>query len=426
MADNTARIVTELPGTGKVTEAGDWDVLALTICFLVSVTEGFDLVIVGITGPGVSAELGLSPSQFGLSATAVMVGFLFGSIFGGRLGDTLGYVRVMMAGIALAAAASLAITFVTSINSFLPFRLLSGIGIGLVYPNIMVRGASAVPAARKARAIAIVSCGGSLGALTGGLMLWFGGDAFGWRSFFLVGALAGALLLPLVAVLLRRPTVDDGIEPKQDSKDATDSTFATLFGDKRSTVTVLIWTTNFITSFVYYLIGYWMPSFVARRGLEPSEIGFASTTLSISAVIGGLCLSTAYDRRLGRSLLPLLVFVSISVAIANFAFARGPAAIYLSTALIGLFLFGGQMLVYGLSALAYPAPVRSTGLGFAHAAGRLGGIASPMIVGATLDAGFSQQTILLTLIAPLLAAGCCAFFISRWVLGESCGAQRQE
>lgn len=425
MADNTVKLATGLPTTANATETGQWDIVALAICFLVAVTEGFDLVIVGLTGPAVSAELGLSPSQFGLSATIVMIGFLFGSIFGGRLGDTLGCVRVMMAGIALAAAASLAIVFVTSVNSFLVFRFLSGIGIGLVYPNIMVRGASAVPPSRKARAIAIVSCGGSLGSLAAGLMLLFAGDAISWRTFFAVGAMAGVLLLPLAAMLLHRRTVDDGIEPAKSGKETTVRTVAVLFGSKRLTVTLLIWIINFITSFIYYLIAYWLPSFVAQRGLHPSEIGFASTTLSISAMIGGLCLSAAYDRRLGRSFLPLLVFVSMSIAIASFAFAQGRPAIYLGTALIGLFLFGGQMLVYGLSALSYPAPVRSTGLGFAHAAGRLGGIASPIIVGATLDAGFGQQTILLTLIAPLMAAGCCAFFVSRWILGEPWGLPRK-
>ena len=396
-----------------------WDAVTLTLCFLICVVEGFDLAIVGITAPGIMRELGLTPSAFGLSATIVMVGFFAGSILGGRWGDRWGRAKVLNAGLALAAAASLATALTSSLAPFLSWRLLSGIGIGIVYPNVMVLGAAAAPQSKKARAIAIVSSGGSLGSLSAGLMLAIGGAAISWHGFYYIGAGAGAALLLAAICFLRDPSADDANEGGHVDRGSAPTTRAILFGADRARLTALIWATNWITSFIYYLVGYWLPAFMASRGLSPREIGMTSTTLAICAIGGGLAWTTAYDRRLGRALLPLFVYAGICVAFVSLAAAQGKLTTIASVGLVGIFLFGGQMLVYSLSALAYPPQYRSTGLGWAHAAGRLGGIASPVIVGALLQAGIDQRAILLMMIFPLIVAGLCATQTARWIGREA-------
>jgi AAHS family 4-hydroxybenzoate transporter-like MFS transporter len=55
-----------------------------------------------------------------------------------------------------------------------------------------------------------------------------------------------------------------------------------------------------------------------------------------------------------------------------------------------------------LAAVFYPDEIRSTGVGWALGIGRLGGIFSPLIVGAALADGLKPRTLFYFLAAPML------------------------
>jgi AAHS family 3-hydroxyphenylpropionic acid transporter len=67
----------------------------------------------------------------------------------------------------------------------------------------------------------------------------------------------------------------------------------------------------------------------------------------------------------------------------------------------GVFVVGGQFLLYGLSAEPYPAAMRGTGVGFAVGIGRLGAVAGPLFAGVLLASGRDAGTVL-TGIVPLI------------------------
>jgi AAHS family 3-hydroxyphenylpropionic acid transporter len=70
--------------------------------------------------------------------------------------------------------------------------------------------------------------------------------------------------------------------------------------------------------------------------------------------------------------------------------------------LAGLFLVGGQSVLYALASSIYPTEVRGTGVGAAVAVGRMGSILGPLVAGQLLAIGQSA-TVLLSASIPLIA-----------------------
>jgi MFS transporter, AAHS family, 4-hydroxybenzoate transporter len=73
-----------------------------------------------------------------------------------------------------------------------------------------------------------------------------------------------------------------------------------------------------------------------------------------------------------------------------------------ATFLSGICISGGQKSVIALGAVFYPDEIRSTGVGWALGIGRLGGIFSPLIVGAALADGLEPRAVFYLLAAPML------------------------
>jgi AAHS family 4-hydroxybenzoate transporter-like MFS transporter len=71
----------------------------------------------------------------------------------------------------------------------------------------------------------------------------------------------------------------------------------------------------------------------------------------------------------------------------------------------GFCISGGQMSVIALAAIFYPAPIRSTGVGWALGIGRLGGIGGPLLIGVLLAYQLSTASLFYAAAVPMLLAG---------------------
>ena len=77
----------------------------------------------------------------------------------------------------------------------------------------------------------------------------------------------------------------------------------------------------------------------------------------------------------------------------------------LCDALIGVFVGIGASGMIALASVVYPTAIRSSGIGWAMAMGRLGQVAAPLIAGAMLQAGWSIDRMFLAIaVAPAIAA----------------------
>jgi MFS family permease len=94
------------------------------------------------------------------------------------------------------------------------------------------------------------------------------------------------------------------------------------------------------------------------------------------------------------------------VVIALFGTVSNNVALYLVGAATGVFVIGAQIAQHVVTGELYPTNVRSTGVGWALTAGRLGSIAGPLLGGALQMAGFTFSEYFLVFALPsFLCAG---------------------
>lgn len=164
---------------------------------------GFDMTILNVALTTLSEELRASTSALQWIVDSYLL--VFGALLlpAGLLGDRFGRKRLLLAGLAVFGAASLAGAFATGPGGVIAARLFMGLGAAVVTPLSMSMLPAIFPPRERTRAVAIwsssLALGLPLGPLLGGWLL----ENFWWGSIFLInvpvvvaGGIAVALLLP--------------------------------------------------------------------------------------------------------------------------------------------------------------------------------------------------------------------------------------
>ncbi|MBP1205041.1 MFS family permease [Duganella sp. 1411] len=116
----------------------------------------------------------------------------------GRLGDMVGRRRLLLAGIALFAAASVLCALAPSLWLLVAARALQGLGAAVMMALTMAFVGGVVPKARTGSAMGLLgtmsAVGTTLGPALGGLLI----ASFGWQAIFLVNVAPALLALLLV------------------------------------------------------------------------------------------------------------------------------------------------------------------------------------------------------------------------------------
>ena len=152
--------------------------------------------------PKIQDELGLSDAGRSWVVTAYALTYSGLILLGGRLGDTFGRKRILIAGVALFTFASTICGIAWDGGVLVLARLLHGAAAAIVAPTCMALVATTFPkgSARNA-ASAVLSAMGAIGAVLG---LVVGGAVTGvsWRLAFLVNLPIGLLVIYLARTML--------------------------------------------------------------------------------------------------------------------------------------------------------------------------------------------------------------------------------
>jgi len=170
--------------------------------FAVSMTF-IDQTIVSIAAPQIARELGLTATgvQWAINAYLISLAALFA--FGGRLADTLGHRRMVVAGVVIFAGAS-ALCGLTPKGSaaepwLIVFRALQGAGGALLFPAALAIVVQTFPLHARGRALALFFgiAGGltAIGPTLGGFL-----TQWTWRAIFWVNIPVAIVALVLIAV----------------------------------------------------------------------------------------------------------------------------------------------------------------------------------------------------------------------------------
>jgi MFS family permease len=103
-------------------------IVAITV--LLNAMDGFDVLAISVSGPGIRGEFGINQAQLGFVLSMELIGMAIGSVFLGGLADkigrrnmTLGCLVVMSTGMFLATTA-------TDVTTLSLWRVYTGLGIG--------------------------------------------------------------------------------------------------------------------------------------------------------------------------------------------------------------------------------------------------------------------------------------------------------
>jgi EmrB/QacA subfamily drug resistance transporter len=184
--------------------------LALTVIAAAQLMVVLDATIVTVAQPHIQHALGFSGSglEWVTNAYALTLGGLL--LLGGRVGDLLGRRRMLVAGLLLFSAASLAGGFATSQAWLLTARAVQGVGGAIVAPTALALIAATFPAGPpRNRAMGVYAAmsgaGGAVGLLAGGLLVTYA--SWRWVLFVNVPIGIAVMLAALVALpaAARRP-----------------------------------------------------------------------------------------------------------------------------------------------------------------------------------------------------------------------------
>jgi AAHS family 3-hydroxyphenylpropionic acid transporter len=346
----------------------------------------------------------------GLAFSAGTFGLLPGALFGGRLADRIGRKRVLILSAAVFGVLSIATALVSSFSMLVLVRVLTGIGLGGALPNLIALSSEAVSPKARNTAVSVMYCGIPFGGVIASLIGMFSAGDTEWRHIFYVGGVGPIIMIPLLMSFLP--------ESKAFRSAATGATLTpapvgeVLFGSNRRLSTLQIWISYFCTLIVLYFLLNWLPSLMAARGLGRGDIGLVQTFFNIGGGLGALFIGMLMDRLRG-SVVVAGMYIGIIASLAGLSGATGLGSLIVSAFCAGMFVVGGQSVLYALSAAFYPTNMRGTGVGAAVAVGRLGSVIGPLAAGQLLAMGRSGSTVIGASIPVTLVAAIAALMLLR-------------
>ena len=158
--------------------------------FFIVLIDGYDIAAIAFAAPDLVRSWGVAPSALGPVFSASLVGILFGSAIFGWVGDRFGRKAALVSSNLLFGVFTLAAAYSTSLDQMFWLRLLAGLGIGGVIPNVVAINAESAP--RKLRAtLAIIAVGCvPIGGAIPGIVTAVFVPQYGWPILFMIGGIA--------------------------------------------------------------------------------------------------------------------------------------------------------------------------------------------------------------------------------------------
>jgi len=385
--------------------------ITIGLCLIVALLEGLDLQSTGIAAPRMAREFHLAVAQMGWAFSVGALGLLPGAAIGGRLADRLGRKRVLMLSVALFGIFSLATTQVWDLDSLLAARFLTGLGLGAAMPNLIALCAETASPHQRGTAVGAMYCGMPFGAALAAVIGIVSPGDEGWRHIFYVGGLGPLLILPLLALYMKESAHFIAVRSNEHVQHKCTSGVAhALWAEGRAGTTLALWTSYLGTLIVLYFLMNWLPSMVLTRGLTRVQASVVQMMFNIGGGIGAIVIANLMDR-VGRRFTVTGMYIGIAAALAVLASATGSVSTAFGGLLAGLFLVGGQSVLYALASTLYPVQVRGTGVGAAVAVGRFGSILGPLIAGQLLATGQSASVLVIASIPLIVVAAIAALFV---------------
>ena len=402
--------------------------VAVLVTVGLNALDGFDVLSISFASPGIARDWGIDKATLGWVLSMELLGMAAGSLLLGGVADKVGRRPTILGCLIAMTLGMFGAAYAHGVAELLPWRLLTGLGIGGTLAAINAAAAEFSSRRWRSLALALMVIGYPLGGVIGGVFVQKLLASASWHVVFVCGGWATAAFLPIVwglvpesVAFLDRRGAPGALEQinrilaRLGQPAAQALSEARGASARRSIADVLkpgLLATTALVTFGYfahitsfYFIVKWVPKIVVDMGFDPRTAAGMLTWVSVGGAIGGALFGLIATR---VALKPLIVVALLAGSLMIVRFGQGAAGLTglkVTLAFSGFFTNAAIAGFYLLFAQVFPTHVRATGTGFAIGVGRGGAVLAPVIAGYLFQAGLALQTVaLLMACGSLLAA----------------------
>lgn len=414
---------------------GAYQIRLLVWAVLLSLIDGYDIAAIAFAAPHLVTSWGIPRSALGPVLSASNIGVLFGSAIFGWIGDRYGRKPALIGANLLFGVFTFAAAASADLTQLFWLRLIAGLGIGGVIPNLVAICTESAPRHLRATlpivAVGCVPLGGALGGLVSAFLV----PVYGWQILFQIGgvvpiviALAATMNLPesikymalhesqrgkmtkVVAALGPGLTVPaDARFVIEDERQTPSSNPVYLFQHGLWLITPLSWLLFALNLMGYFFLSGWTPTLLTAAKLPPATAALAGAILQVGGTVGALSLCWWLQRHRFLAISLLFVLAVPVVGSIGFAGMTSQTALLTATFFAGFIVLGIQIGINVVGAMLYPTSLRANGSGWQLGLGRIGSIVGPLV--GALFVGMPVQELYLWSALPFAAGAIVCFAI---------------
>lgn len=409
----------------------------IVLSWLITVFDGFDMMMVSFTAPYMRDEFGLSKMMLGRVFSAGLVGMMIGGFAFSFLADRIGRRPTIVSAAFGFGLLTTATALAASYPALLALRFLDGLALGGMLPLAWALNIEFVPVRMRSTIVTIIMMGYSFGTAVAAPMTNWIAPRYGWQGVYVAGGIgtllcAAALWLKLpesvrflvtkglkpqlVAKTLRRMDPDSGVTGADhfvlSDELRADRHFRVpdLFRGSLRMITPLLWAGYTASTLAIYFAASWGP-------IVLEDLKFPRATSALVASLGGLMGAVAglalmrFTDRFGACAVAFFPALAIPVLLLQ-GFDLVPTHVFLAVNVFGaLLIAGGHFGILSIAGIYYPSAIRASGAGWATSVAKIGGILGPILGAVVLSSGMP------TIRSYALLAVCPAIlFVCAWCI----------
>lgn len=402
----------------------------MLLCGAALIFEGYDIYVFGAVVPDLIATWKPDPVLIGLIGSAAVFGMLGGALFAGLLTDVLGRRKIFLAAIVTFSLGMLLCAVAPNPEFLLGARIVVGLGAGGFLPNVLSTVVEYSPANRRNFNVSLALVGIGVGGVLSALLAIWALPVLGFRFMFAFGIISLVVIAPLtyfkmpesISWLVSRGRLEDArhiiadrrmaitletstvpVPEKESAAPRRGAIVLSLFSRPFLAATLVFWFGTAFCMVLNFGANTWLPTLMMNAGYGLRSSLTFLIALNVGAVVGSL-LASRFADKVGPKRFILIGFACSTGALIALAFQPPTALVYVLVLFVGFGAAGTQNLINAYMTIYYPPFNRGTGVGFALAFGRIGGIIGPIYGGVLLASGIGVTASFFAFVIPALLA----------------------
>ena len=427
---------------GAAIDEGRWTGYQKLLIFgtaLTIILDGVDNQLLPNAVPKLIEEWGRPRGDFIGALSYGPFGMMIGGLVGGIIGDRYGRRTALLGSVLTFAVLTFAIAFANSIEMLGALRFLAGVGLGGAMPNAATLASEYVPRKQRPFAVTLTIVCIPLGGVLAGELAARIIPTYGWRALFIAGGLVPIVLAAILwKVLPESPRylarhrerwselthtmrrighdIPDDVEYVEAATAGLPKgkvSIGTLFGPHYLRDTLALSASFFFCLLVNYLVILLLPAVLtsAGNGFSQPEASRALRDSNFGGVAGAIFGAVLIQRFGSRvTMLGMSALAVVCGFILSGAEITPQNGLFLAVMFVitGGLLNAVQTTMYALAAHVFPTEVRSTGVGFAVAVGRVGNVLAATVANEAFNRGgnagyFGSWAVLMGIVFVALA-----------------------